>query len=189
MTFLRPEARVGHVASLVTQRLGPGVLLGRGEMFGEDLLRTSRDRLLLLLHLLRDDADLHMRLLLDVTALDEGPREDEADTAPYARFRVLYRLRSPRLGYRATVEVPLDEGDPVVASATGLFPSADWLERELWEMYGVYPDGHPHLRPLLLYEQLAGHPLRRDYPGDKSQPLVPLRSSLSEPVVIGEGGD
>lgn len=182
MTFLRPDARVGHVASLVTQRLGPGVLLGRSELFGEDVLRTSRDRVLILLHLLRDDPDLHMSLLLDITATDHGPSEGDESAV---RFSVLYRLRSPRLGYRATLEVPLEEGDPAVPSATGLFPAAEWLERELFEMYGVYPDGHPHLRPLLLYQQFAGHPLRRDYPGDKAQPLVPLRSSLSDPTIVG----
>jgi len=186
MTFLRPDARVGHVAALVTQRLGEGVLEDKGELHGEARLVTSRERLLVLLQLLRDDADLDMRLLLDVTALDRGPAA-EGDERP--RYTVLYRLRSPRLGYRASVEVPVDEQDATVPSTTGLFPAAEWYERELWEMFGVYPDGHPHLRPLLMYEQFAGHPLRRDYPGAKSQPLVPLRSGLREPIVVGKGGD
>jgi len=187
MTAVRPDARVGHVRSVIIHRFGRGAIGEVSTLWGEDYLRTSRDRLLVLLQLLRDDADLEMRLLLDITAVDHGPAgesddgdENGAAAATRARFSVLYRLRSPRLGYRATLEVPVDEADPAVPTTTGLFAAADWYERELWEMYGIYPDGHPHLRPLLMYEQFAGHPLRRDYPGAKAQPLVPLHIDVRD---------
>jgi NADH:ubiquinone oxidoreductase subunit C len=203
VTSVRPEARAGHIVRLVAQRLGPGMLEGQDVEGGEDVAIVPRDRLLVLLHLLRDDPDADMRLLLDVTAVDHGPTPpasdddderaeegDERQAEPERpRFEVLYRLRSPRLGYRALIVVPVPESDPSVPSATGLFPAAEWLERELWEMFGIYPDGHPYLRPLLLYSGFAGHPLRRDYPRHKAQPLVPLRSDLAEPEVVGEPGD
>ena len=141
MTFVGPDSRTGHVVRLVAQRLGPGVLEASSTADGEDVLVSARERLLVLLHLLRDDPDADMRLLLDVTAVDHGrpaPRDgggdEHVDQPERPRFDVLYRLRSPRLGYRALVIVPVTDIDPVVPSATELFPAAEWYERELWEM-------------------------------------------------------
>lgn len=193
MSFVGPDVRAGHVVQLARARFG-GAALRRAEAHkGEDVIGVPRELLLELLTFFRDDRDLFLGHLLDVTCVDrheERARDDESDherartrdTQP-PRFLVVYRLKSPRLGYRARVLVEVAEHDAVVPSVTPLFPAADWYERELWDLFGVYPDGHPHLRRLLLYEGFSGHPLRRDYPATKAQPLVPLRS-LTPPAVV-----
>lgn len=187
MNVVGPEGRAGHVVELARARFGAGVLRRAEAHKGEDVIGVERDVLLELLAFFRDDADLALGHLLDLTCVDqyvpppegaEGAPLEGAERAPLGgdRFVVVYRLKSPRLGYRARVLVEVPEHDAVVPSVTGLFPAADWHERELWDLFGVYPDGHPHLRRLLLYEGFSGHPLRRDYPAAKAQPLVPLRA-------------
>lgn len=187
MTLL-PAARTGHLVRLLHSRLGSVGLVRAEARPGEDVLEVERGHLLRVLQFLRDDRDAHLRLLLDVTCVDRAGSEGEAGQLP--RYEVLYRLRSVTLGYRARVVIRLSEADAVVPSVVGLFPAADWYERELWDLFGVYPDGHPHLRRLLLYEGFIGHPLRRDYRLDKAQPLVPLSSALPAPAVVAddEGG-
>ena len=68
--------------------------------------------------------------------------------------------------------MPVDDPEPEVDSVTSLWGSANWLERETWDMYGVRFTGHPDLRRLLMYEGFVGHPLRKDYPVNKRQPLI-----------------
>lgn len=91
--------------------------------------------------------------LVDLTAVDYPQRE--------ARFEVIYRLR--RLTDNADVVVKLNSGDVPVPSATGLFSGADWLERELFDMFGLVFEGHPDLKRILLPDGWQGHPLRREY--------------------------
>jgi NADH:ubiquinone oxidoreductase subunit C len=197
MTVVVADARAGHLLRLAEDRLGRGILEGGEGQPGEDHLHVHPDRLLELLTFLRDDRDAQMRLLVDITAFDRGPPErtddddgeqsegeSSDDDAPHVRYEVVYRLRSERLGYRAWVTVELGDDDPTIPTATELFPAADWYERELWDLFGIYADGHPHLRRLLTYEGFSGHPLRRDYPGTKAQPLVPLRSAGHTPDVV-----
>jgi NADH-quinone oxidoreductase subunit C len=61
------------------------------------------------------------------------------------------------------------------ATLSGIWSGADWAEREVWDMFGIKFAGHPDMRRILLYEEFVGHPLRKDYPIDKAQPLVPYR--------------
>lgn len=68
--------------------------------------------------------------------------------------------------------VPVEEATPEVDSLTSLWPGANWLEREAWDMFGVGFRGHPDLRRILMYEEFDGHPLRKDYPVNKRQPLI-----------------
>ena len=70
----------------------------------------------------------------------------------------------------------MEEDDPVVPTAVPLWPIADWLEREVWDMFGLRFAEHPDLRRPLLYEQFEGHPLRKDYPVSKRQPLIGPRN-------------
>jgi len=72
--------------------------------------------------------------------------------------------------------IGLPEGEPIVASASALFASADWMEREAFDLYGIRFDGHPDLRRILLYDEFEGHPLRKDYPKEKRQPLLGPRN-------------
>lgn len=179
----RPDQRAGHLVGLVEARLGTKFLTQAWAHAQEDTMWVERDKLLVLLAFLRDDPDADLGLLLDLSAIDHGPatRRGPATAgqpAAPSEIEVFYRLRSPRLGYRLCVSVWLAGNDETLPSVTPLYAAAEWLERELWEFFGVYPEGHPHLRPLLLYPGFSGHPLRKAYPLDKAQPLAPPRAGM-----------
>jgi len=122
-----------------------------------------------MLHL-RDELDFEM--LMDVTAVDYLGREP--------RFEVVYHLYSMANNQRIRIKVGLaDPGSgamPEIASVTDLYPSANWMEREVFDMYGIRFEGHPDLRRILLYDEFEGHPLRKDYPKERRQPLVGPRN-------------
>ena len=92
--------------------------------------------------------------------------------SPEPRFEVVYHFFSLPLKSRIRVKVPVEESDPMVASLTPLWASANWFEREVWDMYGIRFRGHPDLKRILMYEEFVGHPLRKDYPVNKRQPLI-----------------
>jgi len=106
-------------------------------------------------------------LLLDVTAVDWPEREP--------RFDVVYHFYSTTHHVRVRVKTRVPLSDPAVGTLTPLYGSARFMERECHEMYGVVFSGNPDLRPILLYEGFVGHPLRKDYPKSREQPLVPYR--------------
>ena len=81
-------------------------------------------------------------------------------------------FRSTTRHHRVRVKAPVPEAEASIASAVELYPSANWMEREVWDLYGIHFEGHPDLRRILLYEQFEGHPLRKDYPKERRQPLV-----------------
>ncbi|HBG07244.1 MAG: NADH dehydrogenase [Geobacteraceae bacterium GWC2_58_44] len=111
--------------------------------------------------------DLGFNLFLDVTAVDYPAREP--------RFDVVYHFYSVSHNKRVRLKVPVSEAEPTVPTLTGLYGSANFMEREVHEMYGIKFAGNPDLRPILLYEGFVGHPLRKDYPIDQEQPLVDYR--------------
>jgi NADH-quinone oxidoreductase subunit C len=170
----------GHLVRLVRHRLGAHMVVAGAANADGDHFIVERKRLLELVMFLRRDPDADLALLLDITAIDHG--------SAGKRFEVLHHLRSPRLGYRALISTFLDEEDASIPSLTSLYAGADELERELYEMFGVYPEGHPQLRPLLLYSGFVGHPLRRDYRAHKQQPLVPVLDDEAKPIVFEEDG-
>jgi NADH-quinone oxidoreductase subunit C len=106
-------------------------------------------------------------LLLDVTAVD-WPGEA-------LRFEVVYHFYSTITFGRMRVKTRVAESRPVVDSLVGLYGAARFAERECHEMYGIRFAGNPDLRPILLYEGFTGHPLRKDYPIGRDQPLVKFR--------------
>ena len=92
-----------------------------------------------------------------------------------ARFVVVYHFFSLPLKHRLRLEIPVgevEEAEPEVDSLSSLWASADWLEREVWDMFGIRFRGHPHLTRILMYEEFVGHPLRKDYAVNKRQPLI-----------------
>lgn len=182
-----------HLARLINNRLGAAFPRGPAEARGDARhpFVVRRAHLLEFISFLRNDRDADLSLLIDITGVDRGGPVLGDDK--HRRFEVWYQLRSPRLGYRAHIAVPIAEDDAVVPSLTPLFRAAETLERELFEMFGIYPDGHPQLLPYLLYKGFVGHPLRKDYRAGKQQPLVPLLDDVAQPVIIdadiaGEGG-
>jgi NADH-quinone oxidoreductase subunit C len=118
---------------------------------------------------LRDDSDLAFAVLLSVTAVDWMDGRDE-------RFEVVYHLLSLKLNARLRVKIALSEDKPEVSSVTGVWNSADFMERECWDMYGIVFTGHPNLTRILMYDEFKGHPLRKDYPLQAKQPRIPLRA-------------
>jgi len=122
---------------------------------GEIRISTDINKLEDVLKILRDDQGLRFRQLTDLTAVDYPEREK--------RFEVVYQLLSTAQNSRVRVYVCVDE-DEVVPSVTELFSSANWAEREVWDMFGIYFSGHPDLRRLLTDYGFEGHPLRKDFP-------------------------
>ena len=112
--------------------------------------------------------DLGFDLLLDVTAIDWLPQTP--------RFEVVWHFYSTTDHVRVRLKTRVAEADPTVDSLTSLYGSAAFMERECHEMFGVAFRGNNDLRPVLLYEGFVGHPLRKDYPKDREQPLVPYRT-------------
>lgn len=106
--------------------------------------------------------------LMDVTAADFPDRD--------LRFDVIYNLYCFARNERFFVKVQVDDRKPGLPSATNLYKSANWFEREIWDMFGVPFEGHPDLRRILMYESFEGHPLRKDYDARIAQPLVPMRN-------------
>lgn len=120
--------------------------------------------------LLRDE--FAFDVFLDVTAVDWPGREP--------RFDVVWHFYSTAHKARVRVKTRVPESEPVVASLTGLYGSAAFMERECHDMYGIVFDGNADLRPILLYEGFEGHPLRKDYAKEHEQPLVPYRREAGE---------
>lgn len=116
---------------------------------------------------LRDDESVLMDHFTDLTAVDHPERPSE-------RFDVLLLMRASSTGARIRVRTRLDEGKKL-ASLASVWPAANWAEREAYDMFGIEFTDHPDLRRILLYEEFVGYPLRKDYPIDRAQPLVPYR--------------
>ena len=124
------------------------------------------DELLPTVRRLRDEFGFD--LFLDVTAVDW--------LGQTPRFEVVHHFYSTTHKVRVRLKTRVHEADPTVDSLTPLYGSAAFMERECHDMYGIVFRGNDDLRPILLYEGFVGHPLRKDYPKQREQPLVPYRS-------------
>ncbi|MGZ8749925.1 MAG: NADH-quinone oxidoreductase subunit C, partial [Pseudonocardia sp.] len=124
---------------------------------GEITFYVERERLLDMCRTLRDDEALRFELCSSVSGVDYG-----ADVA--RRLHVVYHLLSMTYRRRLRREVTLDVDDAHVPSVVEVYPTADWHERETWDMFGVVFDGHPALTRILMPDDWDGHPQRKDYP-------------------------
>ena len=150
----------------VLQRERPSAIVEVGSYVGDEIAVVERDALLDVMTLLRDHPELRMNMLSDVTCVDYLGQEP--------RFEVVYQLYSIPLKHRLRVKVRVGEAadECWVPSVAALWYSANWGEREAWDMYGVRFEGHPDPRRILMYEEFVGHPLRKDYPQNGRQPLI-----------------
>ena len=146
----------------VLEKLGKSVVAKSGKaitgytvMYGELNFVGPAARINDALSYLRDREDLAMTQLIDIAGVDYPERP--------LRFDVVYHLLSLTKNLRARLNVQTDE-DTAVPSATPSFPNADWYEREAFDMYGIFFDGHPDLRRILTDYGFHGHPLRKDFP-------------------------
>lgn len=143
-------------------------IVAHGEAYGNTWVQVLPQDLTDIATFLRDAPDLAMDMPIDCTAVDYlGLRTP--------RYEVVYHLYATTLHHRLRIKLALDESDLTCPSLTPIWPGMNWHEREAWDLYGVRFSGHPDLRRVLMYEEFVGHPLRRDYPIDKRQPLVPER--------------
>jgi NADH-quinone oxidoreductase subunit C len=138
-------------------------------------LQLVSERLLDVCRTLRDDPRLAFSLCLDVTAADHFPRTP--------RFHVVYHLVSVDRGFTLRLRVVPDDTDPRVPTVSAVWPSANWQEREVWELFGIVFTAHPNLERLITPDDWEGHPLRKDYPVQVKLPVKtyePLQLSEEE---------
>jgi NADH-quinone oxidoreductase subunit C len=132
-----------------------GAVGGFSVAFGELTVHAPAHRIVTVLTYLRDNPDFDFHQLIDICGSDYPQREK--------RFDVVYHLLSMTKNRRLRVKVETDEDTPV-PSVVGVYPAADWFERETFDMYGVFFEGHPDLRRILTDYGFHGHPMRRDFP-------------------------
>src|SRR6266446_5357434 len=133
----------------------PGAVTRYKVSFGQLTLSANASAIVEVAAFLRDDPRCQFWSIIDVTAVD-WPGRDK-------RFEVVYHFLSPKRNLRIRVKVEIDEVAPV-RSIIGVFPGADWFERETYDLYGVLFTGHPDMRRLLTDYGFEGHPLRKDFP-------------------------
>jgi NADH-quinone oxidoreductase subunit C len=134
---------------------GAGAIDAYEVMYCELTVIGPATRVVQALAFLRDHPDLRFVQLIDLCGADYPDRE--------RRFDVVYHLLSMTKNLRIRLKVQADE-DTAVPTATGVFPAADWYERETFDMYGIFFEGHPDLRRILTDYGFMGHPLRKDFP-------------------------
>ncbi|MCK0744622.1 NADH-quinone oxidoreductase subunit C/D [Chromohalobacter nigrandesensis] len=161
-----PYANHSHADDPVVQalfaRFGYHVFVDQATYTGMPVLWIDREHLLEVLGFLRDMPE-PFEMLFDLHAIDERLRSHRADLPP-ADFTVFYQLMSVSRNRDLMLKVALSERDLEVPSVAGLYPNANWYEREVWDMFGIDFRGHPHLTRLLMPPTWNGHPLRKDYP-------------------------
>ena len=199
---------------LVTERF-PEAASATHTYRGDETVVLRREFLLEVARFLKEDPDLKMNFLMDLTAVDYStfgqspapaffassgvsvsPSDQIPDEDPWpgppedVRFVVVYHFYSSEHKHRLRLVVPVEEADRAAGSTgfagadgwtrpageldsiTSLWAGADWLEREVWDMFGIRFRGHPNLKRILMYKEFEGHPLRKDYPVNKRQPLI-----------------
>lgn len=136
-------------------------------LFGDDNIIITKDSVLDIVTFLKEKP-YDFAMLLDLTCVDYLGEEP--------RFEMVYHLYSLSNNLRLRLKTRLQESDLTIDSLTFLWGNANWLEREVFDMFGVRFNSHPDLRRLFMQHDFEGHPLRKDYPLRKRQPLIPMRN-------------
>lgn len=162
---------------LLTTRFGPSIIVETRSHRGDETAVVEPSHWREVALFLRDDPNCQMNLLIDLCGADYLDRDP--------RLEVVVHLYSLKLKHRLRLKARVGDEEAegaVIDSLVPVWPGANWFERETWDMFGIRFNGHPDLRRILLYEEFVGHPLRKDYPADKAQPLVPYRETTDVPV-------
>ncbi len=136
------------------------------EFRGDLVAVVNKEIILDVMKFLKTSPALDFNMLMDLSAVDY------LGQTRTPRFDVVYHLYSLSKNHRIRIKAGVDDKDPLIDSIISLWPIANWFEREVWDMFGVKFTGHPDLKRILLYKEFVGHPLRKDYPVTKRQPLI-----------------
>ncbi|MGI5861426.1 MAG: NADH-quinone oxidoreductase subunit C [Myxococcales bacterium] len=162
-------------------RLAEKVLSTYSTEQGDDFALVNPAALRAIAQFCKEDPELDLRMFVSMCVVD---RLLLPEAEP--RFELVYQLRQGREPWKKLhLKVRLPEGKPEVDSVQPIWKGADWWERYAWDFYGIRFTGHPDLRRILMYEELEGHPLRKDYPLRGRQPLVEQRGF--EDLIRGPG--
>ncbi len=148
----------------------PVVMVETHSYRGDDTAVILREAAHEVFRHLKEEEALSFEMLSDLTAVDYLKMKKSP------RYEVVYHLYSLTHNHRLRVKIRVPEANPEVDSVVGFWSIANWYEREVWDMFGIRFQGHPDLRRILMYEEFKGHPLRKDYPKNKRQPLVSSRA-------------
>ncbi len=144
----------------------PGKILEISDFLGDLCILIEKDVVLDVMTFLKNKP-FDYAMLLDLTCVDEMGRSP--------RFVMVYHLFSLSYNRRLRIKAGVEEKSPILESLSSLWKNADWLEREVFDMFGVSFAHHPDMRRLFMYDEFEGHPLRKDYPLRKRQPKIRLR--------------
>lgn len=156
---------MSKLIQLVKNKFGDAVIDSHTS-HGDATVVIDKNSLLAVSEFLKNDPETDMSVLMDLTAVDGLKMK----WVP--RFQTVYHFYSMEKNHRLRVKVPVDTRDLEVDSLTSLWPVANWFEREVWDMYGIRFRNHPDLKRILMYKEFEGHPLRKDYPYNRRQPLI-----------------
>ncbi len=158
-----PTASAAPIAEELRQRLGEDKLTPQVTADGIPTFWSAPEDLHGVLACLKQQVDRPYRMLYDLTAIDERMRV-HPEAAPASDFTVVYHLLSFDRNEYVRIKTPLKTDSAAVGTITDLWPAANWYEREVWDMFGIRFDGHPHLERILMPRTWVGHPLRKDHP-------------------------
>ena len=150
------------IAEEISDRFGPAAIAQQAQ----DHIPTfwvAKDRMPAVLRFLKEEVEQPYKMLYDLSAIDERMRVHR-DGQPASDFTVVYHLLSFQRNQYLRIKVALAEGGLSLPTITHIWPSANWYEREVWDMFGIAFDGHPHLERILMPTTWTGHPLRKDHP-------------------------
>jgi NADH-quinone oxidoreductase subunit C len=162
------------VLDILKASFGPAVLETKSE-HGDETAVVEAGAWFKIAKFVRDDPRCDMQAMVDLCAVDFPDREP--------RFEIVLHLHSINLKHRLRLKTRVGDSDGDGAEVDSLVPiwaGANWFERETFDLMGIVFIGHPDLRRILLYPEFVGHPLRKDYPADRSQPLVPFREGYEK---------
>jgi NADH-quinone oxidoreductase subunit C len=148
-----------QIAKMVEEKFS-GQVLGTTTFAGQVAIMVNKDMIRDICLFLKDEPSLKMDHLADLTAVDYSTYPGDTGL----RFEVVYNLISTEYGHRIRLKVRVPEEDPRVDSVSSIWQTANWHERETFDLMGIKFDGHPDLRRILLSEDWEGHPLRKEYP-------------------------
>ena len=175
------------ILDLLKEKFGAAILETHAQ-FGDDTAVIAPESWRAVALFLRDDNRIAMNMFTDLCGVDYHRR---AEGQP--RFEVVCHLRSLQYAHRIRIKSRVGDEEGEVAELDSLVPvwrGADWFERETFDLMGITFKGHPDMRRILMYPEFKGHPLRKDYPANKTQPLIPYREGTQDklfPMGLDEG--